>query len=50
MARAIGRLISSDFQARCQEVAKLAKDENGLEIAAGWVEKLASGEATLPMR
>jgi hypothetical protein len=33
---------------RCREVAKLAGGDNGLEVAADWVEQMASREGTQP--
>ncbi len=40
MARALSRLITPEIRNRCDLVAAQAKQANGLEIAADWVEQL----------
>src|SRR5690242_14411420 len=50
LARALTGLMTPAVRARCREVAMLAAREDGLEVAAEWVEQMASGEATLPPR
>jgi rhamnosyltransferase subunit B len=40
MARALSRLMTPEVRGRCGSVAARAKQENGLEIAADWVEQL----------
>ncbi|MBP3955272.1 glycosyltransferase family 1 protein [Gemmata sp. G18] len=41
MARALARLVTPAVRARCAEVAAKARGENGLEVAAGWLEEFA---------
>jgi UDP:flavonoid glycosyltransferase YjiC (YdhE family) len=41
LSRALARLMAPDFVNRCREIASRAGGENGLEVATGWVEKLA---------
>jgi rhamnosyltransferase subunit B len=41
VSRALARLLAPDFGARCRAVARRAGEEDGLEVAAGWVEELA---------
>jgi hypothetical protein len=50
MARALSRLISASVRERCREVALLAARENGLEVAAEWVEQMGAREAILTAR
>jgi rhamnosyltransferase subunit B len=46
MARALARLMTPRVRDRCREIAtRMAKDEDGLEIAANLVEGLAGGSA-----
>jgi UDP:flavonoid glycosyltransferase YjiC (YdhE family) len=45
MARALARLMTPAVRERCQEVATLAARDNGLEVAADWVEQMASRQA-----
>lgn len=49
MARALARLMTPAVRDRCRAAAALAAQEDGLEVAAGWVERLASHHGmTLP--
>lgn len=41
VSRALARLIAPDVRARCRAIAGRAGAEDGLEVAAGWVEELA---------
>jgi hypothetical protein len=42
VSRALARLMAPDVAARCQAIASRAGGgEDGLELAAGWVEELA---------
>jgi UDP:flavonoid glycosyltransferase YjiC (YdhE family) len=41
MSRALARLMALDVRARCRAMASRARGEDGLELAAGWVEQLA---------
>jgi UDP:flavonoid glycosyltransferase YjiC (YdhE family) len=50
LARALTRLITPAVREQCREVAKLAARDNGLEVAADWVEQMASPGAILPPR
>jgi hypothetical protein len=49
MARALGRLLTPAVRERCREVAALAGRDNGLEVAADWVERMTSRQAMLPL-
>jgi UDP:flavonoid glycosyltransferase YjiC (YdhE family) len=41
LARALTRLMTTDVRARCRTLATQVGEENGLEVAARWVEELA---------
>jgi rhamnosyltransferase subunit B len=41
LSRALARLTAPDFRDRCRAIALRAGREDGLELAAGWVEQLA---------
>jgi UDP:flavonoid glycosyltransferase YjiC (YdhE family) len=41
VSRALARLVAPDVRARCRAVARRAGGEDGLEVAAGWVEEWA---------
>jgi UDP:flavonoid glycosyltransferase YjiC (YdhE family) len=41
LSDALARLMAPDFGERCRAIASRAAGEDGLEIAAGWVEQLA---------
>jgi UDP:flavonoid glycosyltransferase YjiC (YdhE family) len=40
MARALSRLMTAEIRNRCASIAARASQENGLEIAADWIEQL----------
>jgi UDP:flavonoid glycosyltransferase YjiC (YdhE family) len=40
MTRALTQLMAPDFHDRCRALARRARGEDGLELAAGWVEEL----------
>jgi UDP:flavonoid glycosyltransferase YjiC (YdhE family) len=42
LARALARLLTPGVRERCRDVAKRAAEDDGLEVAAGWVEELAA--------
>jgi UDP:flavonoid glycosyltransferase YjiC (YdhE family) len=42
LARALARLLTPAVRERCRDVAKRAAEDDGLEVAAGWVEELAA--------
>jgi hypothetical protein len=50
MAHALSRLVTPAVRERCREVAMLAARDDGLELAADWVEQMATREAILPRR
>jgi UDP:flavonoid glycosyltransferase YjiC (YdhE family) len=50
LARALSRLLTPAVRERCREVAMPAAQDNGLEVAADWVEQMASRELILPPR
>lgn len=41
LSRALARLMAPEVDERCRTVASRAREEDGLEVAAGWVEELA---------
>lgn len=41
MSHALARLMAPEVGVRCRAIANRAGVEDGLEIAAGWVEELA---------
>jgi hypothetical protein len=45
MSRALARLLAPDARDRCRAIARRAGGEDGLAVAAKWVEELA-GAAT----
>jgi UDP:flavonoid glycosyltransferase YjiC (YdhE family) len=48
IARALVRLITPSVRDQCRQVATLAAEENGLELAAQWVEQIASRQFAQP--
>jgi UDP:flavonoid glycosyltransferase YjiC (YdhE family) len=48
LARALGRLLVPEIRTRCQAVAALAGDGDGVDVAAGWVEELAGTGSVAP--
>jgi UDP:flavonoid glycosyltransferase YjiC (YdhE family) len=42
MSRALARLMAPDYGTTCRTIARRAWAEDGLEVAAGWVEELAA--------
>jgi UDP:flavonoid glycosyltransferase YjiC (YdhE family) len=48
LSEALAKLIVPEMRERCRVVGNRAKAENGLEVAADWVEELAQGSLTKP--